>query len=324
MPLSGLTANKKFLISAKLILGGAILAYIIFQLHPAVLYSSFLNGNVHLITIAVVLVIPNIGFQYWKWRYLVLILKPNASNSEIGGSLFAGFATGIITPARIGELAGRALYLRSVNKMEAVGLTIVDKTASLLITMSAGLLGVFYILLRLYNLSPYLWYPLFILLLLFVAVCTWLISHPPFAWEIVNAFDVNGSTHRRLKTLFESLRRMQSPQDLFLLSLSLLFYLTFLLQCVLLVQAFEQADIIESVAALAAAFFAKTVIPSVTFGELGIREGAALYFLSLFGYAASSAVNASLILFSCNVLFPSLIGLFFVPRLSLSAVNGKS
>jgi len=55
--------------------------------------------------------------------------------------------------------------------------------------------------------------------------------------------------------------------------------------------------------------FAKTMIPPVSLGELGIREGASVYFLTQFGETASVAFNASIFLFIINLLIPALVGL---------------
>jgi uncharacterized membrane protein YbhN (UPF0104 family) len=54
--------------------------------------------------------------------------------------------------------------------------------------------------------------------------------------------------------------------------------------------------------------FTKTIIPPVSMGELGIREGASVYFLTQMGESASIAFNASIFLFIINLLIPALIG----------------
>lgn len=305
----------------KLLLTSAALIYIVLNVHPSELYNTLIAGDRSLVLIAVILVIPNIGLQFLKWNYLVKILKPEISISEVGGSLFAGFTTGIITPARIGEFAGRAMYLRDVNKMTAVGLTVIDKLMSLVITIVAGMAGGGYILLRFNYLSPYFWIPFALLFITFMYVCMWLITHPPFVWKIIKLFPTESKTHRRVVALFDSFKLLRTKHVVVLLTLSAAFYTTFFLQYQFLIAAFERVGVIESASAVAMTLFAKTVIPPITLGELGIREGAAIYFLSLFGYAATSAVNASLIIFSCNILLPSLIGLFFLPRISFSSLG---
>jgi len=58
--------------------------------------------------------------------------------------------------------------------------------------------------------------------------------------------------------------------------------------------------------------FAKTIIPPVSLGELGIREGASIFFITALGESASVGFNASIFLFFINVLIPSLIGLILL------------
>jgi uncharacterized membrane protein YbhN (UPF0104 family) len=55
--------------------------------------------------------------------------------------------------------------------------------------------------------------------------------------------------------------------------------------------------------------FTKSILSPITFGELGIREGAAIFFLTQMGELSSTALNASLALFFINIIIPSLIGL---------------
>jgi uncharacterized membrane protein YbhN (UPF0104 family) len=62
-------------------------------------------------------------------------------------------------------------------------------------------------------------------------------------------------------------------------------------------------------------YFTKTLIPSITLGEIGIREGAAIYFFGLFGCNEAVAFNSSMLLFILNLLLPSIIGMYFLLRL---------
>jgi uncharacterized membrane protein YbhN (UPF0104 family) len=58
--------------------------------------------------------------------------------------------------------------------------------------------------------------------------------------------------------------------------------------------------------------FAKTMIPPISLGELGIREGASVFFITQLGETASTGFNASIFLFFINVLIPSLIGMILL------------
>lgn len=54
--------------------------------------------------------------------------------------------------------------------------------------------------------------------------------------------------------------------------------------------------------------FTKTIIPPISFGELGIREGASVFFITQLGEVASVGFNASIFLFSINLVLPAIIG----------------
>ena len=69
-------------------------------------------------------------------------------------------------------------------------------------------------------------------------------------------------------------------------------------------------------AGVALVFFAKSAIPQVTLGDLGVREGAAVFFLGAYGVAPAAALDASLALCSLlNLVLPSLAGTPLLLRL---------
>ena len=72
-------------------------------------------------------------------------------------------------------------------------------------------------------------------------------------------------------------------------------------------------------AGVALVFFAKSAIPQVTLGDLGVREGAAVFFLGAYGVAPAAALDASLALFALNLVLPSLAGVPLLLRLRLQA-----
>ncbi len=77
----------------------------------------------------------------------------------------------------------------------------------------------------------------------------------------------------------------------------------------MLVTAFSHhSDIVHYLWAANLIMFAKTIIPPISFGELGIREGASVYFITIMGEKASVGFNASIFLFIINLLIPALIG----------------
>ena len=118
------------------------------------------------------------------------------------------------------------------------------------------------------------------------------------------------------RDLFSGMTDLKESSNAFRLklsSLSLLFYACFILQFALLVTAFShQINFLDYIWSGNLVMFAKTIIPPVSFGELGIREGASVYFLKQVGVSAAAGFNASIFLFLINVLLPALTGLILL------------
>ncbi|MBK6680986.1 MAG: hypothetical protein IPG53_13645 [Ignavibacteriales bacterium] len=98
-------------------------------------------------------------------------------------------------------------------------------------------------------------------------------------------------------------------------SLSVLNYLVFSTQFVLLVIAYsDQADFFYITLGQFFGVLYKSIIPGITFGEIGIRESASVYFLGHFGVEASACFNAALMLYTINILIPAIPGAIFIFR----------
>jgi len=71
---------------------------------------------------------------------------------------------------------------------------------------------------------------------------------------------------------------------------------------------FDTVNLFEASKAAASMFLAKTILP-ISFSDLGIREGAAVYFFGKIDVSAAAALNASLLLFLFNIAVPAIAGL---------------
>ena len=92
-----------------------------------------------------------------------------------------------------------------------------------------------------------------------------------------------------------------------------MFYVCFIAQFALLVSAFSlHANFINYLWAGGLVMFVKSVIPPISLGELGIREGVSVYFVKQLGENAAVGFNASISLFLINILLPALIGLILL------------
>ena len=79
----------------------------------------------------------------------------------------------------------------------------------------------------------------------------------------------------------EIVKKLDRKASLNIAFISLLFFLCYVLQFGLLMAAFAPAsNLLNNIWGGVLMIFTKTIIPSISFGDLGVREGASVYFLT--------------------------------------------
>jgi len=308
----------------KLLIAALAIVFIISRIRFEEIYKSFLHSHKTYIIAAVLLVLPNIGLQSYKWRYLLRLVKPNVPYGEVLGSLLVGFTAGIFTPARVGEYGGRMFYVKNCNRLQIAGLTLVDKVFSLFATTTMGLIGLLLFFKLVFDYPRIILFPEFFLALLFLLLMVYLFISPELMKRIIRALNLKSKIYRGIKPMLASIDNFHRRDAVVVLTLSFIFYSVFFFQFHLLTLAFEPVPLWVGFVSITSTMFAKTYIPSITFGEIGIRESAAIMFYTQFGFNGATAFNASILLFAINVMLPSAVGLFFIPKLAFNSRNNNS
>jgi uncharacterized protein (TIRG00374 family) len=308
--------NKKILWFVKLIIG-LVLLYLIYQqvnkrndvIH-AFQSASWLN-----IVICFVLLIPNLILQIWKWRFVLHTRFENIQMGLAAKSLLFGATLGFITPGHLGDLA-RAISIKDYNKLVVSGLNLVDKFSGIIIFLTTGLGSVNYIILTKLDWPGRIQWS-FLVLSVFIITIIWIFALNPI-WIRSIALKVRWKTSWQLKieNITSALNGLHCSTSLKILGLAFLWFIIILLQYHVLVLAFENVPLLHSFWAVSATLFTKVLLP-ISFGDLGIREGAALYYYSLFGVSHATAFNAALLIFLINFVIPATLGSYFVFRLRL-------
>ncbi len=308
--------NKNLLLFLfKIAIAAGLLIYIISFVNFREIVHSLNESAVEYILIAAALLIPNLFLQFYKWKLTAEYVLGVNDNKKIISSLFCGFSAGSFTPARIGEYFGRAISFKDKPLLQVTVATILDKFFPLLMVSFFGAFAAILFIHFYYDDSFYLTFSLFIVLFTLFYFLFLLFINPKF-WGNILFNKLKES--KKLYKIFSNLRVLKNLDKKYavrMLGISFLFYACFLVQFSFLVAAFShQMNFLKYIWSGNLMMFAKTVIPPVSLGELGIREGASVYFLSEMGELAAVAFNASIFLFLINVLVPSLIGLFFLLR----------
>jgi len=302
--------NKtSLIIVVKILIAGGLLYYLINSVEYSEIILALSEANLLVIVIVLLLGVLNIFLQYSKWRLTCAEVLEVKDKFKVFRSLFYGFSAGIITPLRIGEYFGRGIEFRDKSILQVTVATLIDKFFPLMMVASIGAVSSLLFIYFYHNVSIYIVLSLFILIFTFFYVLILLMLNKRF-WNGIIFSRLNSSA--RLKPFLDKLKAFESLNRIYffkMLGISFLFYSCFLIQYALLVSAFSNNfDFLQYLWAANLIMFAKTIIPPISFGELGIREGASVYFLTQMGETASVGFNASIFLFIINLFIPALVG----------------
>ncbi len=308
---SFISKNKSvILVITKIIIALGLLIYLIYAVNFQEILTAIKQANVYLILTAFVLSLINIYLQFYKWKMTVNVILQENHNSKIWLSLFYGFSAGVFTPARIGEYFGRAIAFKNRSVMRVALATLLDKLFPLFIVAFFGSISSILFIHYHYHVTFYFTIGLILVVFVLFYLFFWLIFDNRF-WDSVLFTKLRDSI--KLNWLFEKIkvfRRLDKKYATQMFLVSFLFYVCFLVQYALLVAAFSNNyKFLDYLWAGNLMMFAKAIIPPVSLGELGIREGTSILFITQFGESASTGFNASIFLFFINILIPSLIGL---------------
>ena len=297
----------------KILVAVSLLVYLFSFFELKNIVSTFLSSDIRLLALSAVLLVPNIYLQYLKWKITCDKLIGERSKRKILLSLFYGFPAAVFTPARAGEYFGRGLAFKDRSFMEIIFATFVDKLFTILVTFLFGSIGTVIFISRYYQSSIYFSIPMIIAYFVFAAITlTFIFSDKEWFYNLFSPF----SKFKLFSKIRERLLILKNLDRNFvfkMISISTIFFFCYLLQFAILFAAFSHhIEIVKFLWAAIVIMFAKTILSPLSFSELGVREGASIFFLTQMGETSGTALNASLLLFIINIIVPSLIGLFLL------------
>jgi uncharacterized protein (TIRG00374 family) len=275
-----------------------------------------------MIVFALFLLVPNLALQSLRWHYLLRLHRDTIRPRDSVRSLLGGMVTGFITPGRIGEM-GRYLFLEKQDQWEAVGLVFVDKFYSFVIILVAGFWSMVIFLNHLIPVFRFLTWPVSIVAILITAGGLFLALHPNWLRNGIYQISLIFPYRDRFKGLIEVMDRFGKKRARCFIGLTGVMYCIYTLQFCLLIRAFAPVPWYELIIITSATVFTKTLLP-IALADLGIREGAAVFFMRHLGRDPAAAFNSSLLIFIINILIPTLLGLIFLPGLGAGMQNNRT
>ena len=278
--------------------------------------GSLQSTQIFYLVAACILIIANWGLEAWKWKISVATVHP-VSFWQAFKAVLSGVTFSVSMPNRIGEYLGRVLYLPEGSRLKTISVTLVGSFAQLLATLLAGAAGLIVLKKPLLEAYPNLviWYQFILYGLLGLVVILSLIY-----------FNVAGGVslfhrwipNKKYHYLVEALSSFDRKLLLQVLWLSLLRYLVFALQYILVFYLFEvRVPPLTIFLVMSVVFLALAIIPSITLVEIGVRGEVSLRLMGIFSSNALGIGLTSITLWFINLMLPAMVGSLLMLNLKM-------
>ncbi|MCF8240908.1 MAG: flippase-like domain-containing protein [Melioribacteraceae bacterium] len=310
--------NKKQLIAiAKVIVAAGFIIYLATMISFSEIINAYNESEPIYIFIAAVLLIPNLFMQFLKWEYICSLSFGKLGRSKIFYSLMHGMSAGIITPFGVGEYVGRSFALKDQKSIDIVFATFIDKMFSLAVLMFFGSLSTIVFIHRFYNVDALITTGLFLAVFSIFAILFYLLLYRPkfigFLFKNLKSSKFSKSN----RSSFQLIKNVNNENALVLSLFSASALLISSVQFALLVMAFVPGVLFfEILWGAIVVFFTKALIPAISLGDLGVREGLSILIFDYFAVSSPDAFNSATLIFVINLLIPSLIGLILLTKKS--------
>ncbi len=263
------------------------------------------------------LMVINWTLETAKWQ---VALRPIQSIRFVRAfkAILAGTCIASFTPNRVGEYLGRMLFVDPGNKVVSVAPTILCSMAQMLVTLTAGSVGLF-----LYHnlapgnpetwLSPVIFKPAIIITIL-AAIALFLVYY---------RFDP--LVRRVNKWLIKNKKAFSLPENYSfralsgILLLSIVRYLVFIMQYGLLFSLFGIPLLgLQVFTGVSVMFVLMAVVPTLTFlTDLGFRWAVGIQVFQVYTLNTAGILAVSLGIWLINLIIPALVGSLLILRIKL-------
>jgi uncharacterized membrane protein YbhN (UPF0104 family) len=265
------------------------------------------------------LMLANWLLECYKWKYLTRhIIKISAP--EAIEAVFCGLTWAIFTPNRLGEYAGRVLFLPNRKRIHGVFAMAVGSFGQNVITNVLGLSAALWFLFKFYvdNTPPHahlnIWLYLVIAIGAVVFIIFFIILYFHIIW-VVNILD-RIPVVKKFHRFFDIMGRYKKPELINIMLFCLARFAVFSFQYYLIIHLLiPQMPVFEMMMMVLILFFVQSALPSLDLLDVGVRNGTAAF---LFGYithqeiAVMAAVSS---IWLINLIIPAILGSVFVFKL---------
>lgn len=249
-----------------------------------------------------------------KWQILMSPFEAISRKQSLK-TVLAGVAVGIVTPARLGEYAGRLITSNPDKKSEAVAATFLGSIAQNLCNITIGLLFSYFFLKNYFDVTYLDSVTFFVLIIIHILILCLIYYQLP---KVVTKLSKFERLIPYLKKV-DHINLYSIPILNKVLILSFCRYLIYFGQYFLVMKFLGQNDdSLAIMANIAMIYLIQTGIPLPAFISVFARGELAVLIWSSLSIDALTALTATFILWTVNLIFPSLAGLWIIYKTDIN------
>jgi hypothetical protein len=298
--------QKTIFIFLKLILLLLLFAFFYFQFKKVNWANQTIYiENPFLLLFALILVPVNWFFEWKKWTITLSLIEANVKPATKINAFFAGIVTGMLTPNMLGNFIGRIYYFDRNHRIPLIILTLVTNYAQFITSIFLGIIA-----LLILNKTPWMQdLAKLDMIFVFLAILLLLIYFN-FEWIFKRI--------KRKARMYLLIRNLQKRRVFRwkILAISMLRHAVYTLQFSLMLSAFGEDFSFHNMLWIWQFYLWLTLAPSLFLGKLAIRESVAIWVLTAAGMGELTIVISSFLIWTFNLLIPTIFGLVIIKRQS--------
>ena len=261
------------------------------------------------------LMLVNWGFEALKWQLLVRSIEKISFLMALR-AIFSGQALAFNTINRIGEPAGRAIFLQEGNRIRGIFLSFVAGISQTVVTLLLGLIALIFLRVHILDATHHwdaLSGPWLDILTYGVALglVIYLLLYYKMPWMIHLLERI--PILARYKFFVEKLEELHWKELTKILFLSACRYIVFVSQYILLLQVFGVAIFWTDAAGLVCVMLlVLAIIPTVALAELGFRGKLGIQLFGLLSSNTVGIVATAAGIWIINLVIPAIVGSLFI------------
>jgi MFS family permease len=277
--------------------------------------AAFSGPQLEKLVVVMLLMFLNWGIEARKWQFVVKGVQ-RVSFGRAFRAVFSGQALGFNTLNRVGESAGRALFLEEGNRLRGILLSVVGSMSQIIVTFVTGLFSLLYLRIYILDNSHHLeglsvfWLD-GLLYIITIGVLLFMLLYFRLSWCVQLLEKIPWIAKHRF--FVQKLEDFHWKELTIILLLSMFRYVVFVVQYVLLLQVFEVTIPWQDAASLVSVMFlVLAIVPTIALAELGFRGKVSLQLFGLLSANTVGIIATAAGIWIINLIIPAIGGSLFL------------